>query len=115
MPDGVNKGSRTGYNAQIALVDSGSQVIVAAEVTQGRTTKTIAADDRADRGESGTENREGHADTATSGEANVTDEQVKDVDLYVANGPGQARRREEIDEQRSAALPVVAERDARKR
>ena len=37
MPDGANKGSFVqGYNAQIA-VDSASQVIVAAEVTQSST------------------------------------------------------------------------------
>jgi len=68
MPDGANKGSFVqGYNAQIA-VDSASQVIVAAEVTQrDERQKAVAPDDRADRGESGNRNRRRSAPTrATS-------------------------------------------------
>jgi len=75
-----------GYNAQIA-VDSASQVIVAAEVTQETNDKKqllpmiaqIAA------------NLEQKPEKVSAGHgllqrANVTDESVKDVDLYVATG-----------------------------
>ena len=85
MPDGANKGSFVqGYNAQIA-VDSASQVIVAAEVTQETNDKKqllpmiaqIAAnlEQRPEKVS---------ADTGYFSDANVTDESVKDVDLYVA-------------------------------
>jgi transposase len=87
MPDGANKGSFVqGYNAQIA-VDSASQVIVAAEVTQETNDKMqlipmivqIVAnlEQKPERVS---------ADTGYFSEANVTDESVKDVDLYVATG-----------------------------
>ena len=75
-----------GYNAQIA-VDSASQVIVAAEVTQETNDKkqllpmiaqiAINLDQKPEKVS---------ADTGYFSEANVTDEQVKDVDLYVATG-----------------------------
>jgi transposase len=87
MPDGANKGSFVqGYNAQIA-VDAASQVIVAAEVTQETNDKqqlipmiaqiTKNLDKKPEKVS---------ADTGYFSEANVTDEQVKDVDLYVATG-----------------------------
>jgi transposase len=85
MPDGGNKGAFVqGYNAQIA-VDSASQVIVAAEVTQETNDKQqlvpmiaqiVVNLDRKPENVS--------ADTGYFSEANVTDESVKDVDLYVA-------------------------------
>ena len=87
MPDGANKGSFVqGYNAQIA-VDSASQVIVAAEVTQETNDKKqllpmialIAANLKQ-------KPEKVSADTGYFSEANVTDESVKDVDLYVATG-----------------------------
>jgi transposase len=87
MPDGAHKGSFVqGYNAQIA-VDSASQVIVAAEVTQETNDKKqllpmialIAANLKQ-------KPEKVSADTGYFSEANVTDEQVKDVDLYVATG-----------------------------
>ena len=87
MPDGANKGSFVqGYNAQIA-VDSTSQVIVAAEVTQETNDKKqllpmialIAA--KLER-----KPEKVSADTGYFSEANVTDESVKEVDLYVATG-----------------------------
>ncbi len=87
MPDGANKGSFVqGYNAQIA-VDSASQVIVAAEVTQETNDKKqllpmmalIAANLKR-------KPEKVSADTGYFSEANVTDESVKDVDLYVATG-----------------------------
>jgi transposase len=87
MPDGANKGSFVqGYNAQIA-VDSTSQVIVAAEVTQETNDKkqllpmiALIAANLEQKPEKVS------ADTGYFSEANVTDESVKDVDLYVATG-----------------------------
>jgi hypothetical protein len=87
MPDGANKGSFVqGYNAQIA-VDSASQVIVAAEVTQETNDKkqllpmmALIAENLEQKPEKVS------ADTGYFSEANVTDESVKDVDLYVATG-----------------------------
>jgi len=87
MPVGANKGSFVqGYNAQIA-VDSASQVIVAAEVTQETNDKkqllpmiALIATNLEQKPEKVS------ADTGYFSEANVTDESVKDVDLYVATG-----------------------------
>jgi hypothetical protein len=87
MPDGANKGSFVqGYNAQIA-VDSASQVIVAAEVTQETNDKkqllpmiALIAANLEQKPEKVS------ADTGYFSAANVTDESVKDVDLYVATG-----------------------------
>jgi transposase len=87
MPDGANKGSFVqGYNAQIA-VDAASRVIVAAEVTQETNDKRqllpmiarIAAN-------MGQKPEKVSADAGYFSEANVTDDSVKDVDLYVATG-----------------------------
>jgi transposase len=87
MPDGANKGSFVqGYNAQIA-VDSASQVIVAAEVTQETNDKKqllpMIAQVAANLGQ---EPEKVSADTGYFSEANVTDQSVKEVDLYVATG-----------------------------
>ena len=87
MPDGAHKGSFVqGYNAQIA-VDSASQVIVAAEVTQETNDKkqllpmiALIAKNLERKPEKVS------ADTGYFSEANVTDESVKEVDLYVATG-----------------------------
>jgi transposase len=87
MPDGGNKGSFVqGYNAQIA-VDSESQVIVATEVTQETNDKkqllpmiaqiAVNLDKKPEKVS---------ADTGYFSEANITDESVEDVDLYVATG-----------------------------
>jgi transposase len=87
MPDGGNKGAFVqGYNAQIA-VDSASQVIVAAEVTQETNDKkqlvpmirqiSINLEQKPEKVS---------ADTGYFSEASVTDESVKDIDLYVATG-----------------------------
>jgi transposase len=87
MPDGGNKGSFVqGYNAQIA-VDSASQVIVAAEVTQEANDKQQLIPMIA-RIATNLERKpeKVSADTGYFSAANVTDEHVKDVDLYVATG-----------------------------
>ena len=75
-----------GYNAQIA-VDAASQVIVAAEVTQETNDKKqllpMIAQIAANLGQ---KPEKVSADEGYFSEANVTDESVKDVDLYVATG-----------------------------
>jgi transposase len=85
MPDGGNKGSfLQGYNAQIA-VDSQSQVIVAAEVTQETNDKKQLLPMIAQIVTNLDQKPEKiSADTGYFSEANVTDESVQDVDLYVA-------------------------------
>ena len=85
MPDGGNKGSFVqGYNAQIA-VDSESQVIVAAEVTQETNDKKQLLPMIAQIVTNLDQKPEKiSADTGYFSEANVSDESVKDVDLYVA-------------------------------
>jgi transposase len=90
MPDGANKGSFVqGYNAQIA-VDSASQVIVAAEVTQETNDKKQLVPMIAQMVANLEQKPEKvSADTGYFSEANVTDESVKDVDLYVATGRDQ--------------------------
>jgi len=87
MPDGGNKGSFVqGYNAQIA-VDSASQVIVAAEVTQETNDKKQLLPMLAQIATNlGQKPEKVSADTGYFSAANVTDESVKDVDLYVATG-----------------------------
>ena len=87
MPDGANKGSFVqGYNAQIA-VDSASQVIVAAEVTQETNDKMQLIPMIAQMVTNLEQVPEKvSADTGYFSEANVTNESVKDVDLYVATG-----------------------------
>ena len=85
MPDGANKGSFVqGYNAQIA-VDSASQVIVAAEITQETNDKMQLLPMIAQIVTNLEQKPEKvSADTGYFSEANVTDESVKNVDLYVA-------------------------------
>jgi hypothetical protein len=87
MPDGANKGSFVqGYNAQIA-VDSASQVIVAAEITQETNDKMQLIPMIAQIVTNLQQRPEKvSADTGYFSEANVTDESVKGVDLYVATG-----------------------------
>jgi transposase len=87
MPDGANKGSFVqGYNAQIA-VDSASQVIVAAEITQETNDKKqllpmiVQIENNLKQ-----KPDKVSADTGYFSEANVTDASVKDVDLYIATG-----------------------------
>ena len=90
MPDGANKDSFVqGYNAQIA-VDSASQVIVAAEVTQETNDKKQLVPMIAQMVANLEQKPEKvSADTGYFSETNVTDESVKDVDLYVATGRDQ--------------------------
>jgi transposase len=87
MPDGGNKGAFVqGYNAQIA-VDSASQVIVAADVTQETNDKKQLIP-MIGQIETNLKQKpeKVSADTGFFSETNVTDESVKDVDLYVATG-----------------------------
>jgi len=87
MPDGGNKGAFVqGYNAQIA-VDSASQLIVAADVTQETNDKKQLIP-MIGQIETNLKQKpeKVSADTGFFSETNVTDESVKDVDLYVATG-----------------------------
>jgi transposase len=87
MPDGANKGSFVqGYNAQIA-VDSTSQVIVAAEVTQETNDKKQLLPMVGQIEKNLQQKPEKiSADTGYFSAANVTDPSVQDVDLYIATG-----------------------------
>lgn len=87
MPDGANKGSFVqGYNAQ-AAVDSQTQVIVAAEITQQTNDsqqllpmiKQVVAN-------TGSKPIAVSADAGYWSEANVKDESVAGVDLHIATG-----------------------------
>jgi len=87
MPDGANKGSFVqAHNAQIA-VDSASQVIVAAELTQSSTDSDQLLpmlqqiETNLDR-----KPEKASADAGYFSEANVTDETVAGIDLYIATG-----------------------------
>src|SRR5665213_25116 len=87
MPDGANKGSFVqGYNAQIA-VDSASQVIVAAEITQ-ETNDKMQLIPMIAQIVTNLEQKPGKvsADTGYFSEANVTDESVAGIDLHIATG-----------------------------
>src|ERR1035437_4751045 len=87
MPDGANKGSFVqGYNAQIA-VDSASQVIVAAEITQQTNDKMQLIPIVAQIVTNLEQKPEKvSADTGYFSEANVTDESVAGIDLHIATG-----------------------------
>ena len=87
MPDGANKGSFVqGYNAQIA-VDSTSQVIVAAEITQETNDKMQLIPMIAQIVTNLEQKPEKvSADTGYFSEANVTDESVAGIDLHIATG-----------------------------
>ena len=87
MPDGANKGSFVqGYNAQIA-VDSATQVIVAAEITQETNDKMQLIPMIAQMVKNLEQKPEKvSADTGYFSEANVTDESVAGIDLHIATG-----------------------------
>jgi len=87
MPDGANKGSFVqGYNAQIA-VDSASQVIVAAEVTQSSTdSKQLLPMLAQIEKNLGQKPDKTSADAGYFSEANVTDTAVTGIDFYIATG-----------------------------
>ena len=87
MPDGANKGSFVqGYNAQIA-VDSTSQVIVAAEITQETNDKMQLIPMIAQIVTNLEQKPEKvSADTGYFSEGNVTDESVAGIDLHIATG-----------------------------
>ena len=87
MPDGANKGSFVqAYNAQIA-VDSASQVIVAAEVTQSSTDSKQLVPMLAQIAMNLAQPPEkASADAGYFSNANVTDAAVTGIDLYIATG-----------------------------
>ena len=87
MVDGANKGSFIqAYNAQ-AAVDSRAQVIVAAEVTQqGNDSQQLAPMIEQVESNMGRKPQAVSADAGYWSEANVGDERVAGVDLYIATG-----------------------------
>lgn len=87
MVDGANKGSFIqAYNAQ-AAVDSQAQVIVAAEVTQqANDSQQLVPMIEQVEANVGRKPEAVSADAGYWSEANVTDERVAGVDLYVATG-----------------------------
>lgn len=87
MVDGANKGSFIqAYNAQ-AAVDSQAQVIVAAEVTQqGNDSQQLAPMIEQVESNMGRKPQAVSADAGYWSEANVGDERVAGVDLYIATG-----------------------------
>jgi hypothetical protein len=87
MPDGANKGSfLQAYNAQ-AAVDSQAQVIVAAEVTQQTNdSQQLVPMIELVEANVGRKPEAVSADAGYWSEANVTDERVAGVELYVATG-----------------------------
>lgn len=87
MPDGANKGSFVqGYNAQ-AAVDSEAQVIVAADLVQAANDKQqLAPMVKQTATNVGAKPTAVSADAGYWSEANVTDERVTGIDLYVATG-----------------------------
>jgi len=87
MPDGGNKGSFVqAYNAQIA-VDSASQVIVAADLTQSSTDSKQLLPMLAQVEKNLAQKPEkASADAGYFSEANVTDAAVTGIDLYIATG-----------------------------
>lgn len=87
MPNGANKGSFVqAYNAQIA-VDSTSQVIVAAEVTQSSTDNKQLLPMLAQIEKNlAKKPAKASADAGYFSEANVTNQAVTGIDLYIATG-----------------------------
>ncbi len=84
MKDGATKSFEQAYNAQ-AAVDSQAQVIVAAEVTQQANDKQqlVPMLEKVEENV-GQMPEKASADAGYFSEANVTDEKLKGVDLYVA-------------------------------
>ena len=87
MPDGANKGSFVqAYNAQIA-VDSASQVIVAADLTQSSTdSKQLLPMLAQVAMHLEQKPAKASADAGYFSEANITDAAVAGIDLYIATG-----------------------------
>lgn len=87
MPDGANKGSFVqGYNAQ-AAVDSQTQVIVAAEITQqANDSQQLVPMIQQVVANVGSKPIAVSADAGYWSAANVTDESVAGVDLHIATG-----------------------------
>jgi len=87
MPDGANKGRLVqGYNSQ-AAVDSEVQVIVAADLVQATNDKQqLAPMVKQTATNLGAKPAAVSADAGYWSEANVTDERVTGIDLYVATG-----------------------------
>ena len=111
MPDGANKGSFVqGYNAQIA-VDSTTQVIVAAEVTQEKNDKRqlipmieyVVANLKQ-------KPEKVSADAGYFSEANLNDEATEGIDLHIATG--RDKHSDSVDRTTSEVSPGATVREA---
>lgn len=86
MKDGATKGFEQAYNAQ-AVVDSAAQVIVAADVTQQTNDKQQLVPMLNQVTQNlGTLPEKACADAGYFSEANITAEELQDVELYIATG-----------------------------
>ena len=120
MKDGASKSFEQAYNAQ-AVVDAHRQVIVAAEVTDQPNDKQqlVPMLEKA-AANLGSTPEKASADTGYFSEAAVTDERLKDIDLYVATrrqkhgepelpetGPGATVKQQMEEKLRTAAGRAV--------
>lgn len=98
MPDGGRKGSFVqGYNAQIA-VDSAAQIIVVAEITQEINDKRQLAPMLAQVERNlGSKPEAATADTGYFSEAQVNDERISGIDLYIATGKQKHGEQETVE------------------
>jgi transposase len=114
MPDGAHKGSFVqAYNTQI-VVDSQAQIVVAAEVTQETNDKQQLAPMLAQVEQNlGAKPEAASADTGYWSEAQVNDERLKGIELYVATGK---QKHSEADGERppGAELPGTSPREKMK-
>ncbi len=84
MKDGRSGGFEQAYNAQ-AVVDSHAQIIVAADITQEANDKQqLVPMLKQVEDNVGAKPHKGSADAGYFSEANLTDERLKGIDLYVA-------------------------------
>ncbi|HEY1897856.1 MAG TPA: IS1182 family transposase [Terracidiphilus sp.] len=111
MPDGGRKGSFVqGYNTQIA-VDSAAQIIVAAAVTQETNDKRQLVPMLKQIAQNlGTKPAAVSADAGYFSQEQVTDEQTKDIGLYVATG--KQKHGEPASGESIAAVPAADENSA---
>jgi len=106
MPDGANKGSFVqGYNAQIA-VDSATQVIVAADITQqANDSQQLVPMLKQVEANMGSKPDKVSADAGYWSEANATDQSAAGIDLHIATG---RIKHNQVEEPASGPPPELA-------
>ena len=103
MKDGATQGFVQGYNCQ-AVVDSQAQIIVAAALTQQANDKQqLVAMLEEVKKSTGEKPAKASADAGYFSEAQITDNKLQDIDLYVA--PERLRHGEKIEEVGDDAPP----------